>query len=166
MMDQDKVNILLVDDQPAKLLAYEVILKELGENLVKAASGREALEFLLKNDVAIILVDVCMVFGYVKQSGGHIKIYSEEGHGTSVKMYLPRATGLNQIAAEAQVAAKFEGGSETVLVVEDDALVRRYVMTQIESLGYATLEAVNGADALRVIDGAANIDLLFTDVIM
>jgi len=59
-MDQDKVNILLVDDQPAKLLAYEVILKELGENLVKASSGREALEFLLKNDVAIILVDVCM----------------------------------------------------------------------------------------------------------
>jgi CheY-like chemotaxis protein len=60
MMDQDKVNILLVDDQPAKLLAYEVILKELGENLVKASSGREALEFLLRNDVAIILVDVCM----------------------------------------------------------------------------------------------------------
>lgn len=60
MMDQDKVNILLVDDQPAKLLAYEVILKELGENLVAAASGREALEFLLKNEVAVILVDVCM----------------------------------------------------------------------------------------------------------
>jgi two-component sensor histidine kinase/CheY-like chemotaxis protein len=60
MMDQEKVNILLVDDQPAKLLAYEVILKELGENLVSAASGREALEFLLKNEVAIILVDVCM----------------------------------------------------------------------------------------------------------
>ena len=60
MMDHEKVNILLVDDQPAKLLAYEVILKELGENLVIAASGREALEFLLKNEVAVILVDVCM----------------------------------------------------------------------------------------------------------
>jgi PAS domain S-box-containing protein len=60
MMDHEKVNILLVDDQPAKLLAYEVILKELGENLVFAASGREALEYLLKNEVAIILVDVCM----------------------------------------------------------------------------------------------------------
>jgi PAS domain S-box-containing protein len=107
-----------------------------------------------------------MVFGFVKQSGGHIKIYSEEGHGTSVKMYLPRATGLNQTAAEAQVAADIEGGRETVLVVEDDALVRRYVMTQIEGLGYSTLEAANGADALRVIDEAGNIDLLFTDVIM
>src|SRR4030088_448209 len=60
MMDHEKVNILLVDDQPAKLLAYEVILKELGENLVAAASGREALEYLLKNEVAFILVDVCM----------------------------------------------------------------------------------------------------------
>jgi PAS domain S-box-containing protein len=60
MMDHEKVNILLVDDQPAKLLAYEVILKELGENLVVATSGREALEILLKNEIAIILVDVCM----------------------------------------------------------------------------------------------------------
>jgi PAS domain S-box-containing protein len=60
MMDHEKVNILLVDDQPAKLLAYEVILKELGENLVVAASGREALELLLRNEIAIILVDVCM----------------------------------------------------------------------------------------------------------
>jgi two-component sensor histidine kinase/CheY-like chemotaxis protein len=60
MMDHEKVNILLVDDQPAKLLAYEVILRELGENLVAATSGREALEYLLKNEVAVILMDVCM----------------------------------------------------------------------------------------------------------
>jgi PAS domain S-box-containing protein len=60
MSDQDKVNILLVDDQPAKLIAYEVILDELNENLLKASSGREALETLLKNDIAVILIDVCM----------------------------------------------------------------------------------------------------------
>jgi PAS domain S-box-containing protein len=107
-----------------------------------------------------------MVFGFVKQSGGHIKIYSEEGHGTSVKIYLPRATGLNQTAAEALVSADIAGGTEVVLVVEDDSLVRRYVMTQIKSLGYTTLEAANAADALRIIDNAENIDLLFTDVIM
>lgn len=59
-MEHEKVNILLVDDQPAKLLAYEVILKELGENLVVATSGRAALEILLKNEIAVILVDVCM----------------------------------------------------------------------------------------------------------
>src|SRR5829696_5026930 len=56
----DKVNILLVDDQPAKLLSYEVILKDLGENLIKAASGTEALEHLLRSEIAVVLVDVCM----------------------------------------------------------------------------------------------------------
>src|SRR3981081_2306680 len=60
MIAQEQVNLLLVDDQPAKLLSYEVILAELGENLIKANSAREALAFLLKNDVAVVLVDVCM----------------------------------------------------------------------------------------------------------
>jgi PAS domain S-box-containing protein len=106
-----------------------------------------------------------MVFGFVKQSGGHIKIYSEEGHGTSVKMYLPRATGLNQTAAEELVSSNVEGGHEAILVVEDDSMVRRYVVTQVENLGYTTLEAANAAEALKIID-TARIDLLFTDVIM
>src|SRR5947207_11230500 len=60
MASGDKVNVLLVDDQPAKLLAFEVILRDLGENLIKASSAREALEHLLKTDVAVVLVDVCM----------------------------------------------------------------------------------------------------------
>src|SRR5216683_3703404 len=60
MTEQEKVNILLVDDQPAKLLSYEVILRDLGENLIKASSGREGLEHLLRSEIAVILVDVCM----------------------------------------------------------------------------------------------------------
>jgi CheY-like chemotaxis protein len=60
MTPDDRINVLLVDDQPAKLLSYEVILRELGENLIKTASAREAFECLLKNDVAVVLVDVCM----------------------------------------------------------------------------------------------------------
>src|ERR1700710_2926374 len=60
MAQHQKVNVLLVDDQPAKLLSYEVILRDLGENLIKATSAREALEHLLKSDVAVILIDVCM----------------------------------------------------------------------------------------------------------
>ena len=107
-----------------------------------------------------------MVFGFVKQSNGHIKIYSEEGHGTTVKIYLPRATGLAHTVAELQASSQIEGGTEVVLVVEDDALVRRYVVTQIESLGYSTLEASNAAEALKVIGNTATINLLFTDVIM
>ena len=107
-----------------------------------------------------------MVFGFVKQSGGHIKVYSEEGHGTSVKIYLPRSTGLSQRAAETQVASTLPGGNETVLVVEDDALVRNYVISQVGSLGYTTLEAANAADALKILENHATVDLLFTDVIM
>jgi PAS domain S-box-containing protein len=107
-----------------------------------------------------------MVFGFVKQSGGHIKIYSEDGHGTSVKIYLPRSIGSPQSTAEAQVASMLLGGDETVLVVEDDALVRNYVITQVGSLGYTTLEAANASDALKIIENHATVDLLFTDVIM
>jgi len=107
-----------------------------------------------------------MVFGFVKQSGGHIKIYSEEGHGTSVKIYLPRATGLDDTAAEALISSEVKGGKEIVLVVEDDSLVRKYVITQIDSLGYTTLEASNAAEALELIGNGNTVDLLFTDVIM
>ncbi len=106
-----------------------------------------------------------MVFGFVKQSGGHIKIYSEEGHGTTVKLYLPRSTGQGHAAA-AQLAGEVEGGDETILVVEDDALVRKYVVAQVASLGYATLEAANATEALKIIENGAEVDLLFTDVIM
>jgi PAS domain S-box-containing protein len=107
-----------------------------------------------------------MVFGFVKQSNGHIKIYSEVGHGTTVKIYLPRATGLPDTVVESLTSSSVEGGSETILVVEDDALVRRYVITQIQSLGYKTLEASRASEALAIIDGHQPIDLLFTDVIM
>ena len=107
-----------------------------------------------------------MVFGFVKQSGGHVAIYSEEGHGTAVKIYLPRAAGLQKPLVDAMDLVSIEGGTETILVVEDDAMVRRYVMTQIHSLGYTTLEAANASDALRIIDDAPAVDLLFTDVIM
>jgi PAS domain S-box-containing protein len=107
-----------------------------------------------------------MVFGFVKQSNGHIKIYSEVGHGTTVKIYLPRAAGLSDTSVESSTPAAIKGGRETILVVEDDTMVRRYVITQIESLGYKTLEANKASEALQLIDGPDAIDLLFTDVIM
>jgi signal transduction histidine kinase len=106
-----------------------------------------------------------MVYGFVKQSNGHIKIYSEEGHGTTVRIYLPQAAGAAQ-PVEPENAPGIEGGHETVLVVEDDHLVRTFVVGQIKSLGYATLSAINAAEALRVIDSPQQIDLLFTDMIM
>jgi CheY-like chemotaxis protein len=107
-----------------------------------------------------------MVFGFVKQSGGNVKIYSEVGHGTSVKIYLPRSSGLQETASEAEAASNVRGGNETILVVEDDALVRKYVITQIASLGYGTLQSANAAEALKLVESGVPIDLLFTDVIM
>ena len=107
-----------------------------------------------------------MVYGFVKQSNGHIKIYSEEGHGTTVRIYLPQvAASAEQVELPASTPG-IEGGHETILVVEDDQLVRAFVVSQIKSLGYLTLMAVNAAEALIAIDGTEKIDLLFTDMIM
>jgi PAS domain S-box-containing protein len=107
-----------------------------------------------------------MVYGFVKQSGGHIKIYSEEGQGTTIKLYLPRATEQAGSAADAAVPAADETGHETILVVEDDRLVRDYVVGQLKSLGYAVTAAPAAAEALAMIEAGAEPDLLFTDVIM
>jgi signal transduction histidine kinase len=106
-----------------------------------------------------------MVYGFVKQSNGHIKIYSEEGHGTTVKIYLPRVSGA-AVPAELPRSTSLEGGHEAILIVEDDNLVRTFVVGQIESLGYHTLTAIDAVEALAVIDGPNGIDLLFTDMIM
>jgi len=107
-----------------------------------------------------------MVYGFVKQSNGHIKIYSEEGHGTTVKLYLPQAGCVpDEPAAETGIAGGVHG-DESILIVEDDALVREYVVTQVSRFGYRTLAAGNAAEALAIVDGPERIDLLFTDVII
>ena len=106
-----------------------------------------------------------MVYGFVKQSGGHIKVYSEEGYGTTFRLYLPQADAAPEELAGAE-SPEIEGGHETILVVEDDELVRAYVRTQLQGLGYKTLSAANGSEALAIADGGAAFDLLFTDVIM
>ena len=107
-----------------------------------------------------------MVYGFVKQSNGHIALDSEVGRGTRVMLYLPRAAVLSPAAAPKRRQPEMRGAQEIVLVVEDDRLVRSYVLTQIESLGYTTLSANNGGEALAVLDSGAPVDLLFTDVIM
>jgi PAS domain S-box-containing protein len=106
-----------------------------------------------------------MVYGFIKQSAGHIKIYSEEGHGTTIKMYLPPG-GTAAPGSEGTTPAAMEGGHETILVVEDDQLVRDYVLTQLHALGYVTLQAANAAEALAIVAAGTPFDLLFTDVIM
>jgi len=107
-----------------------------------------------------------MVYGFVKQSRGHIKIYSEPGHGTSVKLYLPRTD--QQAEASKQTAASIDElrGSEVILLVEDNAHVREFAKTQLQDLGYQVLESGTGKNALQILEKETNIDLLFTDVVM
>ncbi|MGY8683842.1 CHASE3 domain-containing protein [Bradyrhizobium sp. UFLA05-153] len=105
-----------------------------------------------------------MVYGFVKQSGGHIKIYSEAGHGTTIKLYLPPGEGASERAVSA--AAPATGGVETILVVEDDNLVRNFVTAQLQSLGYKTISAADSRTALALVDRGEPFDLLFTDVVI
>jgi PAS domain S-box-containing protein len=105
-----------------------------------------------------------MVYGFVKQSGGHIKVYSEEGHGTTIRLYLPIATGSADAAVPFVKPAR--GAGETILVVEDDELVRGFVVSQLHSLGYRTFAAADGCAALAYVDRGQLFDVLFTDVIM
>ena len=107
-----------------------------------------------------------MVYGFVKQSGGHMKIYSEVGHGTTMRLYLPSATGEKASAEAPPLEAGLPRGNETVLVVEDDAQVRKLVVSQLAGLGYRVLEAPDGPAAEAILEGGQPIDLLFTDIVM
>ena len=106
-----------------------------------------------------------MVYGFVKQSGGHVKIYSEIGHGTSIKLYLPRAIQSEDVEVQVDTGP-VRGGTETVLVVEDDEEVRATVVEMLCDLGYRVLKASDAASGLAVIESGVPIDLLFTDVVM
>jgi PAS domain S-box-containing protein len=106
-----------------------------------------------------------MVYGLVKQSGGHIAIYSEVGQGTTVKIYLPRAVDQEDVlSADADVPVR--GGDETILVVEDDDDVREAAVAMLTELGYRVFKARDASSALGVIESGLPIDLLFTDVVM
>ncbi len=116
-----------------------------------------------------------MIYGFVKQSGGHLKLYSEIGHGTTVKIYLPRAhpdvvaaagRGTAMNAGTNGSIAGFVGGSDTILVVEDDPEVRVYVTGVLRSFGYNVIAVADGPAVLSVLPTIGTLDLLFTDVVL
>lgn len=107
-----------------------------------------------------------MVFGFAKQSHGHVKIYSEPGQGTTVRLYLPRAAAGEGMPPRGRPSAGIAGGTERILLVEDDALVRRHVGSQLEALGYRVTAAASGPEALEILQAGRQVDLLFTDVVM
>ncbi|PLP98411.1 two-component system sensor histidine kinase/response regulator [Cupriavidus pauculus] len=106
-----------------------------------------------------------MVYGFVRQSGGHVKIYSEVGVGTTVRLYLPRADEPEDLEVEIDDGPA-SGGTETVLVVEDDENVRATVVEMLSGLGYRVLKARDATSALAIVESGVPIDLLFSDVVM
>ena len=107
-----------------------------------------------------------MVYGFVRQSGGHVRIRSEPGKGTWVTLFFPRVDGSGETLARRAPPPPVTGGNETILVVEDDDLVRRQVRATLLELGYRVLEAESGPQALGLVEDRPEIDLLFTDMIM
>lgn len=108
------------------------------------------------------------VFGFVRQSGGHVKIYSEVGQGTSIKIYLPRYWGEDRPSEAREAARAVPGGlaGETILVVEDDDRVRNYSVEALRELGYTVIQASRGPEALALLAAHPEVTLLFTDVVM
>ncbi len=112
-----------------------------------------------------------MVYGFTKQSGGHVQIYSEVGQGTSVRLFLPAASMVapqaEPVSADGHLPPSgLPGGSETILVVEDDARVRRVAVARLEDMTYRVLQAETAAEALAVLGAHPEVALLFTDIVM
>jgi CheY-like chemotaxis protein len=109
---------------------------------------------------------LAMVYGFVKQSGGHVTIYSEVGHGTTFNLYFPRADGVTARSSERARTGADPHAREMVLVVEDDERVRKLTVTRLKLIGYQVLEASDGQKALEILSGDHAVDLVFTDLIM
>ncbi|WP_245470683.1 PAS domain S-box protein [Bradyrhizobium guangzhouense] len=107
-----------------------------------------------------------MVYGFAKQSDGHVSIYSEEGLGTTVRIYLPRVGAGQSVADMPETDEAAPRGHETILIAEDDPFVRSSVIQRVEALGYRVVAAVNGKEALQRLRADPRIDMLFTDIVM
>jgi PAS domain S-box-containing protein len=148
-----------------------IAVTDSGTGMSKAVVDRAFEPFYTTKDIGKGTgLGLSMIYGFIKQSGGHIKIYSEEGQGTTVKMYLPRLLrGVADEDESGSLTAGFETSprQETILVVEDDDDVRAYTVDCLRELGYRVLEAHDGPSALRLLERQESpVDLLFTDVVM
>jgi PAS domain S-box-containing protein len=165
-------NALLDDEYAAghhELAPGQYVLFAVSDN--GCGMSRETLEracepfFTTKPEGQGTGLGLSMAYGFVKQTGGHFKIYSELGHGTTIKMYFPRSY---QLEANEPVlkGGPVTGGDETILVVEDDPAVQATVVEMLRSLGYKVMKADNAGAAMAVLNSGVPIDLLFTDVVM
>jgi PAS domain S-box-containing protein len=146
-----------------------IALTDSGEGMSKEVLDRVFEPFFTTKEVGKGSgLGLSMVYGFTKQSNGHVAIYSEPGLGTTVRIYLPAAPGKAIAATVGSKTGPQAGatGGETVLVVEDDQFVRSYAVNCLENLGYRVISAVDGNDALRKLASGSNADVLFTDIVM
>ena len=148
--------------------AYVVIaVTDNGEGMSRAVLDRAFEPFFTTKEVGKGSgLGLSMVYGFAKQSNGHVSIYSEPGLGTTVRIYLPAlATKAKEAAAPAPLEIA-PSGAETVLIVEDDPFVRSYAVMSLQTLGYQVIPAVDGREALQKLQTGMHVDLLFTDIVM
>jgi PAS domain S-box-containing protein len=148
--------------------AYVVIaVTDNGEGMSKAVLDRAFEPFFTTKEVGKGSgLGLSMVYGFAKQSNGHVSIYSEPGLGTTVRIYLPALTAKAKDAATPVPREAVPSGAETVLIVEDDPFVRSYAVMSLQTLGYHVIAAVDGREAMQKLQTGAHIDLLFTDIVM
>lgn len=148
--------------------AYALIsVTDDGEGMTPDVSARAFEPFFTTKEVGKGSgLGLSMVYGFAKQSGGHVSIYSEAGLGTTVRLYLPRAAAGQSEAELGEGEDAAPRGYETILIAEDDPFVRSSVIRRVEALGYRVVAAVNGKEALQQLRTDPGIDLLFTDIVM
>ncbi len=153
------------DAQPGQYV--QIAITDTGSGMTKEVINR-AFEpfFTTKQSGQGTGLGLSQVYGFVKQSGGHVSIYSEIGEGTTVKIYLPRFVGKISERQERKGEPSRGHSGECILVVEDDADVRAYVVETLGGLGYDVLQAPSGEDALHLMDEHKSVALLLTDVVM
>ena len=162
---EEGASSLLVDLDPGDYI--QIAVSDTGSGMSPEVA-REAFEpfFTTKEPGKGTGLGLSMVYGLMKQLGGTVKIYSEVGVGTTIKLFLPVAGGAQAAATPIGPETSVKGGGETILVVEDDEMVRDSVADQLTALNYHVITATNGPEALDILAADGAIDLLFTDVIM
>ncbi|QDM25262.1 PAS domain S-box protein [Tardiphaga sp. vice304] len=152
------------DIAPGDYVTIEV--SDTGEGMDRATLGRAFEPFFTTKEVGKGTgLGLSMVYGFARQSKGHVSISSTPA-GTLVTLYLPRSLSAEPVADEVAGVTPVQRGDETILIVEDDSLVRDYVVAQIEGLGYQTISATDAKEAQAVLDSSETIDLLFTDIVL
>jgi CheY-like chemotaxis protein len=161
---------ITIDDSDPELTAgdYAVVaVSDSGEGMSPEVLAKASEPFFTTKPVGKGSgLGLSMVYGFARQSGGQLKIYSEAGHGSTIRLYLPRSGGAIAPPAAQRLDARARGNGETVLVVEDNAPVLRVAVRQIEDLGYRVLQARSGPDALALMEAETAIDVVFTDIVM